>query len=193
MIRNIEKELYNLEEQYRNTNEYDQPLKLFFYKNLYKVIRKNIKKLEKIELKQKLNSISLESIMIYFKANKDVNSIFNEEELLNFLEEYLEEIKYPNLRRLQLELESEESKAKTTKNIYSFSKIIYFYSAIVSYLENEIINKYNDEKEINDIDLNDLYLWEIYDYYENTIEDKSEFNIDNEEQIRELLIEFLER
>lgn len=193
MIRNIEKELYNLEEQYRNTNEYDQPLKLFFYKNLYKVIRKNIKKLEKIELKQKLNSISLESIMIYFKANKDINSIFNEEELLDFLEEYLEEIKYPNLRRLQLELENEELKAKTTKNIYSFSKIIYFYSAIVSYLENEITNKYDDEKEINDIDLNDLYLWEIYDYYENTIEDKSEFNIDNEEQIRELLIEFLER
>lgn len=193
MIRILEKELYNLEEQYRNMNEYDKPLKLFFYKNLYKVIRKNIKKLEKIELKQKLNSISLESIMIYFKANKDINSIFNEEELLDFLEEYLKEIKYPNLRRLQLELENEELKAKTTKNIYSFSKIIYFYSAIVSYLENEITNKYDDEKEINDIDLNDLYLWEIYDYYENTIEDKSEFNIDNEEQIRELLIEFLER
>lgn len=191
MLKYLELEIDLLEEKYGRKDRYEQPLKLFFYNNIYRVIKENIKELEKLNLKQKLNSISLESIMIYFKMNEDDKYIFDNERLFEFIKEYLNGIEFPNLRRLQLELEKEESRIKKIKNVYSFSKTIYFYSSIVSYLETELMNKDKEEREIQDFNLYDLYLFDIYDYYNDCIYDKTQFNIDDPEQIRELILDYL--
>lgn len=152
---------------------------ILFLNTLYKVIR-NLKKCEK------LYCISIESIFYSFC---DFENVTNMEVVEGFLNDYLEKIKYPELRRLQKELRRYCN--SSTKMSYSFAKKVYIYSVFVSYLEGEILNKDDEKITISDDLLKNVELSDLYDFYENDITDKTTFNLENPEDLSNLMIDFL--
>lgn len=186
MLEKIKKELslfinHNIPKE---TDNYINSFKCIFYKKLYNIIEKNIDKIEKID------ALSLSNIFDYFLINYRLEYIFDEAKTMKIIKEITDSINYKNLRKLQEELELEEKLIFiNSESIYSKSKRIYIYSCIVSCIEQELFNLDPDERRINDNLLN-FTLYDIYDYYDNNI-DKTQLNIEDNEQLIEFIIEYI--
>lgn len=188
MLKRIKKEL-NLFINHdipNEKNKYINSFKYIFYKKLYSILEKNMNNIEKI------GSLSLDGIFEYFLINCKLEYIFDEDKVLKIINEITNSISYENLRRLQEELELEEKMIRiTSEDFYSASKRIYVYSCIVSCIEHELFNIFQDEIKLKDGLLN-FNLIDIYDYYDNDI-DKTQLNLEDKEQLIKFIIEYISK